>query len=137
MGFIFQSFNLFAALTAAENVEVALKLKGIRGAHARKRARDLLESVGLAERADTRPRELSGGQKQRVSIARALAGDPPLILADEPTASLDWPNGEQVIQLLREAARSGGRTVVLVTHDERVEAFSDRTVRMVNGELVA
>jgi putative ABC transport system ATP-binding protein len=137
MGFIFQSSNLFAALTAAENVEVMLQLKGIEGSAARRRARELLEEMGLGERANMLPRELSGGQKQRVSIARALAGDPPLILADEPTASLDWKNGEQVMRLLRDVATQGGRTVIIVTHDHRVDPFIDRSVSLVDGELVA
>jgi putative ABC transport system ATP-binding protein len=137
MGFIFQSSNLFAALTAAENVEVMLKLKGVEGSAARRRARELLEEMGLGDRANMLPRELSGGQKQRVSIARALAGDPPLILADEPTASLDWKNGEQVIRLLREAATHGNRTVIVVTHDHRVDPFIDRSMSLVDGELVA
>lgn len=137
MGFIFQSFNLFAALTAAENVEVMLKLKGFERAAARRRARELLDEMGLGERFNMLPRELSGGQKQRVSIARALAGDPPLILADEPTASLDWKNGEQVIHLLRNAAKEGGRTVIIVTHDHRVDPFIDRSVSIIDGELVA
>jgi putative ABC transport system ATP-binding protein len=137
MGFIFQSSNLFAALTAAENVEVMLELKGVDRAAARRRARELLDEMGLGERADMLPRELSGGQKQRVSIARALAGDPPLILADEPTASLDWKNGEQVMRLLRDAATQNNRTVIIVTHDHRVDPFVDRSVSLVDGELVA
>lgn len=137
MGFIFQSFNLFAALTAAENVEVMLGLKGFEPRAARRRARELLEAMGLSDRANMLPRELSGGQKQRVSIARALAGDPPLILADEPTASLDWKNGEQVLGLLRDAARQGDRTVIIVTHDHRVDPFIDRSISIVDGELAA
>lgn len=137
MGFIFQSSNLFSALTAAENVEVMLELKGVDHSAARRRARELLDEMGLGERADMLPRELSGGQKQRVSIARALAGDPPLILADEPTASLDWKNGEQVMHLLRDAATEHNRTVIIVTHDHRIDPFVDRTVSLVDGELVA
>ena len=137
MGFVFQSFNLFAALTAAENVQMMLKLKGFEPAAGRRRALELLGAVGLAERAHALPRDLSGGEKQRVSIARAIAGDPPLILADEPTASLDWKNGEQVITLLRDIAKSGGRTVIIVTHDHRVDPFIDRSVNLVDGELVS
>jgi putative ABC transport system ATP-binding protein len=137
MGFIFQSANLFAALTAAENVEVMLKLKGFDHGAARRRARELLDEMDLGARAHTLPRELSGGQKQRVSIARALAGGPPLILADEPTASLDWKNGEQVIRLLRESAKHSNCTVIIVTHDHRVDPFIDRSVSLVDGELVA
>ena len=136
VGFIFQSFNLFAALTAEEKVRVVLEMKGVTGRAARAEARALLDAVGLADRADALPRELSGGQKQRVSIARALAGNPPVILADEPTANLDWKNGEQVIRLLREAAKTGNRTVVLVTHDHRIMPYLDRNVQIEDGELV-
>jgi putative ABC transport system ATP-binding protein len=137
IGFIFQSFNLFAALTAAENVQILLELKGLDPTAGRQRALQLLDTVGLAERAHALPRDLSGGEKQRVSIARAVAGDPPLILADEPTANLDWKNGEQVIKLLRDIATSGGRTVIIVTHDHRVEPFIDRSVSLVDGELIS
>ena len=136
VGFIFQSFNLFAALTAEENVRVVLEMKGVTGRAARTEAQALLDAVGLADRAAALPRELSGGQKQRVSIARALAGNPPVILADEPTANLDWKNGEQVIRLLREAAKTGNRTVVLVTHDHRIMPYLDRNVQIEDGELV-
>ena len=135
IGFIFQSYNLFGALTALENVLVALKLKGITGQAGREEAHHLLESVGLADRANHLPRDLSGGQKQRVSIARALAGEPPLILADEATANLDWKSGSQVIELLRDAAKSRGRTVILVTHDHRVDSYIDRTVTIEDGVL--
>jgi putative ABC transport system ATP-binding protein len=135
VGFIFQSFNLFSALTAAENVEVLLNLKGLWGRAARTEALRLLEAVGLAERADALPKELSGGQKQRVSVARALAGDPPVILADEPTANLDSKNGEQVVRLLRECAKSADRAVIVVTHDHRVMPYIDRSVRLEDGEL--
>jgi putative ABC transport system ATP-binding protein len=137
IGFIFQSFNLFAALSARENVEVMLNLKGVDGREARRQALALLETVGLGDRSDFRPRDLSGGEKQRVSIARALAGNPPLILADEPTANLDWKNGEQVVRLLREAVRPGGRSVVLVTHDHRVLPYMHRTLSIEDGRLVA
>jgi putative ABC transport system ATP-binding protein len=136
VGFIFQSFNLFAALSAVENVEVVLTLKGAERRRARAQALRLLEAVGLADRANALPRQLSGGQKQRVSIARALAGDPPLILADEPTANLDWKSGEQVIGLLRDAAKAGGRTVIVVTHDQRVAPYIDRSLHLEDGRLV-
>jgi putative ABC transport system ATP-binding protein len=137
VGFIFQSFNLFSALTAAENVEVVLKLKGYGRRERRVEALRLLEAVGLGERAQFLPRDMSGGQRQRVSIARALAGDPPLILADEPTANLDSRSGEQVIQLLHGITRSEGRTVIVVTHDHRVMPYIDRSVRIEDGRLVA
>jgi putative ABC transport system ATP-binding protein len=137
VGFIFQSFNLFAALTAAENVEVVLQLKGVDRRRRRQEAVELLEAVGLAERAGHLPRDMSGGERQRVSIARALAGDPPIILADEPTANLDWKNGEQVMKLLHGVTRSEGRTVIIVTHDHRVMPYIDRSVRIEDGRVVA
>jgi putative ABC transport system ATP-binding protein len=137
VGFIFQSFNLFSALTAAENVEFVLNVKGVRGSAARGEVARLLDAVGLSHRARFLPRDLSGGEKQRVSIARALAGDPPLILADEPTANLDWKNGEQVLKLLESLARAEGRSVVIVTHDHRVLPFLDRVLQMEDGRMLA
>lgn len=137
VGFIFQSFNLFSALTALENVEVVLQLKGHARRARRAEAQTLLEAVGLQDRASFLPRDLSGGQRQRVSIARALAGDPLLILADEPTANLDWKSGEQVIKLLHGITRSEGRTVIIVTHDHRIMPYIDRSVRIEDGRLVA
>jgi putative ABC transport system ATP-binding protein len=137
VGFIFQAFNLFAALTAAENVEVVLQLKKVDRRRRRQEAHELLEAVGLGGRADHLPRDMSGGERQRVSIARALAGDPPLIMADEPTANLDWKNGEQVMKLLHGITRSEGRTVLIVTHDHRVMPYIDRSVKIEDGRLVA
>ncbi|HEU5188472.1 MAG TPA: ABC transporter ATP-binding protein [Methylomirabilota bacterium] len=137
VGFIFQSFNLFAALSAAENVEVVLQLKGLERRPRRTEALRLLDLVGLGKRADFLPRDMSGGERQRVSIARALAGDPPLILADEPTANLDAKNGEQVMKMLHAVTRSDGRTVIIVTHDHRVMPYIDRSVRIEDGRLVA
>ena len=137
VGFIFQSFNLFAALSAAENVEVVLQLKGLERKSRRDESLRLLDLVGLGQRADFLPRDMSGGERQRVSIARALAGDPPLILADEPTANLDAKNGEQVMKLLHAVTRSDGRTVIIVTHDHRVMPYIDRSVRIEDGKLVA
>lgn len=137
IGFIFQSFNLFPALTAAENVELMLDVKGIRGIPARKQARSLLASVGLADKADTVPANLSGGQKQRVAIARALAGDPGIILADEPTAALDSRTGRGIMEMLRDLAHKHGRAVVIVTHDPRVLEFADRTIHMEDGKIVS
>nr|WP_225938552.1 ABC transporter ATP-binding protein [Leptothermofonsia sichuanensis] len=135
IGFIFQGFNLFPALTAAENVEVALKVKGIKGAAVRREALELLEQVRLSEKANQLPRELSGGQKQRVAIARALAGNPQLIMADEPTASLDSHNGHAVIELLRQLAKESNRTVLIVTHDPRLIDVADRVVYLEDGLL--
>lgn len=133
IGFVFQGFNLFPALTALENVEVALKLKGIKGATARREALSLLEQVGLAQKAKSRPQDLSGGQKQRVAIARALAGNPKLIMADEPTAALDSHNGQAVIQLLRNLAKESGRTVLMVTHDPRIVDVADHVAYLEDG----
>ncbi len=135
IGFVFQGFNLFPALTAAENVEVALDLKGIRGSAARKRSRSLLEEVGLADKVNALPADLSGGQKQRVAIARALAGDPEIILADEPTAALDKTNGRLVMDMLRDLAHRRGRAVGIVTHDSRVVEYADRIVHIEDGRV--
>jgi putative ABC transport system ATP-binding protein len=137
VGFVFQGFNLFAALTALDNVEVALNLKGLGRREARRQAARLLETVGLEHRANFLPRDLSGGEKQRVSIARALAGDPPLLLADEPTANLDWRNGEHVMKLLHSVSRAGHRAVIVVTHDPRVQPYIDRAFHLDDGRLVA
>jgi putative ABC transport system ATP-binding protein len=135
IGFIFQGFNLFPALTALENVQVALTVKGVRKQTAAKEARILLEQVGLAEKANQLPRDLSGGQKQRVAIARALGGDPKLIMADEPTAALDSQNGYAVIELLHRLAKEHNRTVLMVTHDSRIIDFADRVVNLEDGTL--
>jgi putative ABC transport system ATP-binding protein len=135
LGFIFQGFNLFPALTAAENVEVALRMKGIHGREMHGQARELLDQVGLGDRVNYLPRDLSGGQKQRVAIARALAGDPKLIMADEPTASLDSHSGHAVIELLRQLAKEGGRTVLMVTHDPRLVDVADHVSYLEDGML--
>jgi len=135
IGFIFQGFNLFPALTAAENVEMALKVKGIRGRPARSQAENLLEQVGLADKAKLRPRDLSGGQKQRVAIARALVGNPAIIMADEPTAALDSHSGHTVISLLRNLAKEDTTTVLMVTHDPRIKDIADRIAYLEDGML--
>jgi putative ABC transport system ATP-binding protein len=135
LGFIFQGFNLFPALTAIENVEVALRMKGIHGREMHRQARELLGQVGLTDRVNYLPRDLSGGQKQRVAIARALAGDPKLIMADEPTASLDSQSGHAVIELLRQLAKEGGRTVLIVTHDPRLVDVADHVSYLEDGML--
>jgi putative ABC transport system ATP-binding protein len=137
IGFVFQGFNLFPNLTAGENLRLALDLKGIRGAASRKRAAELLEAVGLGSEYSRFPDDLSGGQKQRVAIARALAVDAEVILADEPTASLDFHNGASVIRLLRDLAHSRDRAVVIVTHDSRVMEFADRLVHIEDGRIAS
>jgi putative ABC transport system ATP-binding protein len=132
-GFIFQGFNLFPALTARENVEVALHLKGVRGGKARAKSILLLEQVGLGPKINSYPADLSGGQKQRVAIARALAGEPRIILADEPTAALDSHSGRMVMDILLSLARSHNRAVAVVTHDSRVLQYADRIVHIEDG----
>ncbi|OGT91101.1 MAG: ABC transporter ATP-binding protein [Gammaproteobacteria bacterium RIFOXYD12_FULL_61_37] len=132
MGFIFQGYNLFPALTALENVQLALDLKG----RDLDEGADLLHRVGLGARLNSYPRQLSGGEKQRVAVARALAGEPGIILADEPTAALDTANGLGVVELLHELAQAG-RAVVVVTHDPRVAGLADRIVRIQDGRIAA
>jgi putative ABC transport system ATP-binding protein len=135
IGFVFQGFNLFPTLTAGENVELMLDLKGISTSKAKKRAHELLQQVGLEEKYGSFPADLSGGQKQRVAIARALAGDPGIILADEPTAALDSHTGQTVMEMLSELAHQRGRAVVIVTHDSRVLHFADRMVKIEDGAI--
>jgi putative ABC transport system ATP-binding protein len=137
IGFVFQQYNLFPALTALENVEYALNVKQVRGRAAREEALRALEVVGLQDRVHFLPQDLSGGQKQRVAIARALAGSPAVILADEPTANLDSQVGTQILELFRSLARSEGRGLVIVTHDPKVRAVSDRVVGIHDGRLAA
>jgi putative ABC transport system ATP-binding protein len=136
IGFVFQQYNLFPALTALENVEYSLNVRGSRGQSAHDEARRVLERVGLGDRADFLPRDLSGGQKQRVAIARALAGSPPVLLADEPTANLDTAAGAQVLDLFRELASREERGVLVVTHDPKVRRVADRVVGIRDGRLV-
>jgi putative ABC transport system ATP-binding protein len=135
LGFVFQGFNLFPALTAQENVGIALDIRGARGAAAEARALRALDAVGLGDKARSLPRDLSGGQKQRVAIARALVGEPRIILADEPTASLDAESGRRIMELLRSLATNDGRAVVVVTHDARIFEYADRVVRIDDGRL--
>lgn len=134
-GFVFQGFNLFPALTALDNVAMAIQMKDPRAADPRGEARRLLDLVGLASRAHHLPADLSGGQKQRVAIARALGGNPPIIVGDEPTAALDTKTALSVMELLRELASAHGRAVVVVTHDPRLERFADRVVRVEDGRI--
>jgi len=136
IGFVFQQFNLFPALTALENVEYALNIKGIKNQSAHDEAERMLEAVGLAERKHFLPRDLSGGQKQRVAVARALAGNAPIILADEPTANLDSQTGGQILTLFRNLAKQENRTLLIVTHDPQVREVSDRVVQIRDGRLI-
>lgn len=134
-GFVFQAFNLFRSLTAQENVEVVLRMKGRTKQAIRAEAADLLERVGLARRAHAYPRDLSGGEKQRTAIARALAGDPPIILADEPTANLDSRTGRDILQLLRGHAKELHKAVAIVSHDPKVEEVAHRVIHLEDGRL--
>ena len=135
IGFVFQGFNLFPTLTAGENVELMLDLKGVSAAAAKRRAQELLDQVGLSGKYESFPADLSGGQKQRIAIARALAGDPEIILADEPTAALDSHTGRTVMEMMSELAHKRGRAVVIVTHDSRVLSFADRIVKIEDGAI--
>ncbi len=134
-GFVFQSFNLFPALKAVENIEVVLRLKAWERGKIRPEALGLLKRVGLEKRAHFFPRDLSGGEKQRVAFARALAGDPPVILADEPTANLDSKTGREVIEILRKLAEESGKAVAIVSHDPKAEALAHRVVFLEDGRL--
>lgn len=136
MGFVYQQFNLLPALTAAENVAVPLFIHGVRRGEALARARTMLERVGLGDRTEFLPSKLSGGQQQRVAIARALVPEPRLLICDEPTAALDGPNGQKIMELLREIGRSPDRAVVVVTHDSRVFHFGDRIAELTDGQIV-
>jgi len=135
LGFVFQQFNLFPSLTAVENIEYALNVKGMRGREARVEAQRVIEAVGLGDRQAFLPRDLSGGQKQRVAIARALAGNAPILLADEPTANLDSVVGTQVLEMFRALAKKENRALVIVTHDPKVRAVADRVVKIHDGRL--
>ncbi len=135
IGFIFQSFNLLATRSAAENVEVPLMLAGMGRKQRRERAIGLLAQVGLDRRAGHKPNELSGGEMQRVAIGRALANDPVLILADEPTGNLDSKTGADILNILRDLVRTRGVTMVLVTHDMKVASYADRVVHLLDGNI--
>ena len=136
IGFIFQGHNLIASLDARENVAMPMRMRGWSVREANAEAERLLTRVGLADKIERPPAELSGGQRQRVAIARALAGAPPIILADEPTAALDADTGMSVTLLLKEMAREGGHTVVVVTHDSRIYHLADRIVHIEDGKIV-
>ena len=135
VGFIFQSFNLIGDLTVFENVELPLTYRGMNTAERKQRVNEALEKVGMAHRTKHYPSQLSGGQQQRVAVARALAGKPAILLADEPTGNLDSKNGEAVMELLRGLHRDGA-TICMVTHDQRFARHADRTVHLFDGRVV-
>jgi putative ABC transport system ATP-binding protein len=135
IGFIFQAFNLIGDLTVFENVELPLTYRGMPASERKQRANEALERVGMAHRTKHYPSQLSGGQQQRVAVARALGGNPSVLLADEPTGNLDSKNGQAVMDLLRDV-HQGGATICMVTHDPRFEAYAQRVVRLFDGKLV-
>ncbi len=136
IGFVFQQYHLFPTLTATENVQIALDLRGVPAGQARASSHEALVRVGLADKVKSFPRELSGGEQQRVAIARAIVANPSAILADEPTASLDTENGQAIMLILSELAADLGRSVLVVTHDSRLMAFADRIVNIEDGRIV-
>ena len=136
IGFVFQSYHLFPTLSAADNVRLALDVRGETGADAKHKARAALERVGLASKTRNYPSQLSGGEQQRVAIARAVVGDPSVILADEPTAALDSENGKAIMGILADIAKDPGRGVLVVTHDPRLLPFADRIVHIEDGSIV-
>jgi len=135
IGFVFQAFNLIGDLTVAENVELPLTYRGMSGTERTKRVQQALERVGMSHRAKHYPVQLSGGQQQRVAVARAVVGDPAILLADEPTGNLDSTNGEAVMELLRSLNRAGA-TVCMVTHDPRYAKHADRSIHLFDGRVV-
>ena len=135
IGFIFQNFNLIGDLSVFDNVELPLTYRGMPSAERRKRVQEALERVGMAHRAKHYPSQLSGGQQQRVAVARAVGGEPSILLADEPTGNLDSKNGEAVMELLRELHRAGA-TLCMVTHDPRYSRHADRTIHLFDGQIV-
>ena len=137
IGFVFQGHNLIASMTAQENIAFQLQLRGWDRRSSRKESERLLDRVGLADKLDRKPEDLSGGQRQRVASARAIAGGPPLILADEPTASLDAKSGLSATEMLRELAKERGHTVIVVTHDSRIFHLADRLVHLEDGRIVS
>jgi putative ABC transport system ATP-binding protein len=134
IGFVFQAFNLIGDLTVYENVELPLTYRGMPSSERKKKVHDALERVGMSHRVKHYPAQLSGGQQQRVAVARALGGDPSILLADEPTGNLDSVNGEAVMDLLRELHR-GGATICMVTHDPRYARVADRTIQLFDGRV--
>lgn len=137
VGFVFQSFHLFPTLSAADNVRLALDVRGEPARSAKARSREALAKVGLSHKTSAFPRELSGGEQQRVAIARAIVGNPSIILADEPTAALDGENGQAIMTILAGIAKEQGRGVLIVTHDPRLLPFADRVVHIEDGLIVS
>lgn len=135
IGFVFQSYHLFPALTALQNVQLALDIRGERGEEGRAKCRELLAQLGLSDRLYSYPKQMSGGEQQRVAVARALAADPAVVLADEPTASLDSDNGRAILSIFASIARERGAAVLVVTHDARAVPFAQRILTIEDGAL--
>lgn len=135
IGFVFQAFNLIGSLTAAENVAMPMRFNGYGKAESIKRAKELLKRVGLEKRVDHKPNQLSGGEQQRVAICRALANDPEVILADEPTGNLDSRSGSEIIELIEELHKSG-KTIIIVTHDQSLARRAKRQIKLKDGQIV-
>lgn len=136
IGFVFQSFNLFSSLSALENVMVPLIIQGMNIHDASHRASSILRKMKLERRKDNKPKDLSGGEKQRIAIARALVSNPHIVLADEPTANLDSENGEEVMEILKDIALQQGKTVVIVSHDQRIMDLAQRKIYIENGKIL-
>jgi putative ABC transport system ATP-binding protein len=136
IGFVFQFFNLISVLNALENAALPVTLDGVKPAEAQKKGAEWLRRFGLSDRLSSRPDQLSGGEQQRVAVARALAAEPSLILADEPTGNLDTRSGDEIASLMRDIAKKYGRTVVMVTHDPRIAAYADRIIFLKDGKIV-
>jgi putative ABC transport system ATP-binding protein len=135
IGFVFQNFNLLPYATAWENIELPMLFDGKNGRKRKERVTELLNAVGLYDWRDHRPSELSGGQQQRIALARALANDPPILLADEPTGNLDSKSGEEIMEILGQLWKEG-RTIVMVTHNDHIAACSERTIRLFDGQVL-
>ncbi|MFH1404377.1 MAG: ABC transporter ATP-binding protein [Candidatus Altiarchaeota archaeon] len=136
LGFIFQQFNLIPTMSAFENVELPMRFKGIPYNERKKRVADILELVELSDKKHNRPSQMSGGQQQRVAVARSLANDPQIIMADEPTGNLDQKTGNLIMDLLKRLNKEEGKTLVVVTHDQKIAKNAPRTIKMVDGKIV-
>jgi putative ABC transport system ATP-binding protein len=135
LGFVFQSYNLMNSMTAIENVELPLVFKHVSAKRRRKMAKDILSKVGLGSRLKHRPKEMSGGQQQRVGIARAFVGNPEIVFADEPTGNLDSKTSKEVMDLIREMAKTNHQTIVMVTHDKRLTEYADKIIHIFDGKI--
>lgn len=136
VGFIFQNFNLIPSLTARQNIELPMRLNKLPMDTRKERITKLFKSIGLEDRMDHRPEQLSGGEQQRIAFAVALANDPPLILADEPTGELDTHTGQEIMEIFKALSRQLGKTEIIVTHDPRIADFADRTLKIIDGKIV-